>query len=237
MNCKRFFYIAKFLSVVLCGAILLASCSATQKAERSHRHERLVEITTNFGVMVVRLSDSTPLHRDNFIKLVQQGFYDSLLFHRVIPQFMIQGGDPTSKNAEKGTMLGEGEAPGSRIPAEFKPSLFHKKGVIAMARDDNPEKASSNCQFYIVEGKVFTDSSLNKLEANRIWPTRPSFYFPDEHRKVYTTLGGTPHLDGNYTVFGEVIKGIEVISKIANQPRDSNDRPLQDVRMKMRMLN
>jgi len=229
--------LVRLIVFVLCSNLLLFGCSASQKAERAHRHERLVEITTNFGVMVVRLSDSTPLHRDNFIKLVQQGFYDSLLFHRVIPQFMIQGGDPTSKNAEKGTMLGEGEAPGDRIPAEFKPSLFHKKGVIAMARDDNPEKVSSNCQFYLVEGKVFTDSSLNKLEATRIWPTRPSFYFPDAHRKVYTTVGGTPHLDGNYTVFGEVIKGIEVIGKIAAQPRDGNDRPLEDVRMKMRMLN
>jgi peptidyl-prolyl cis-trans isomerase B (cyclophilin B) len=196
-----------------------------------------VEITTNFGTMIVRLSDSTPLHRDNFIKLVQQGFYDSLLFHRVIKDFMIQGGDPQSKHAQAGVFLGEGEAPGGRIPAEFRPYLFHKKGALAMARDDNPEKASSNCQFYIVEGKVFTDSALNVVEERRMWPLNPSFYFTDAQRAAYRTIGGAPHLDQNYTVFGEVIQGLDVIDKIASQPRDGNDRPVKDAWMKMRMLN
>jgi peptidyl-prolyl cis-trans isomerase B (cyclophilin B) len=203
------------------------------------KKERLVLLMTDFGNMKIKLYDSTPLHRDNFIKLVKQGFYDSLLFHRIIQGFMIQGGDPTSKNADSTAMLGAGEAPGgTRIPAEFKPYLIHKKGALAMARDDNPEKASSNCQFYIVQGQVGDDAALNKALCERVFPSNPSFYYTDAQRKIYTTVGGVPFLDQNYTVFGEVIKGLEVIDKIAAQPRDMNtNRPLKDVRMKMKMLN
>src|SRR6478736_8728434 len=124
---------------------------------------RLVELATDYGTMVIRLYDSTPLHRDNFIKLVQEGFYDSLFFHRVIQNFMIQGGDPTSKNADSTIMLGSGGAEGDRIPAEFRNNYFHKKGVIAAARDDNPEKASSNCQFYIVQGQKYNDTMMNMM--------------------------------------------------------------------------
>ncbi|HPA22080.1 MAG TPA: peptidylprolyl isomerase [Ferruginibacter sp.] len=186
-----------------------------------------VKITTDSGIIILKLYDSTPLHRDNFVKLVKEGFYDSLLFHRVIPQFMIQGGDPLSKNATPGTLLGGGGADMPRIPAEFNSNYFHKKGVIAAARDNNPAKASSACQFYLVEGKVSTDAELNQIEQYY------GIKYNPEQRKIYTTIGGTPILDQNYTVFGEVEKGIEVIGKITNVPRDSHDRPLADVRMKI----
>ncbi|MEX0636510.1 MAG: peptidylprolyl isomerase, partial [Ferruginibacter sp.] len=186
-----------------------------------------INIFTDSGTIVVQLFDSTPLHRDNFVKLVKQGFYDSLLFHRVIPQFMIQGGDPSSKYAMPGTGLGNGGADMARISAEFNPSLFHKKGVLAAARDGNPEKASSACQFYLVEGKVQTEEQLNQLEL------RNGFKYTPEQRAAYTTIGGTPQLDMGYTVFGEVISGLEVIGKIVNVPRDGSNRPLGDVRMRM----
>ena len=198
--------------------------------------ERLVEISTNYGTMVVKLSDSTPKHRDNFIKLVKQGFYDSLLFHRIIEGFMIQGGDPNSKNALDSVQLGMGEVPGERIPAEFKPNLFHKKGALAAARDDNVEKASSTCQFYIVQGQVSDDININLNEC-RIREINPAFSYTIPQRQFYKSIGGSPSLDQNYTVFGEVIKGIEVIDKIIVVPRDANDRPLKNVRMKMRLLN
>jgi len=205
-------------------------------AHATAKPARLVLVTTEYGTMTIKLSDSTPLHRDNFVKLVKQGFYDSLMFHRIIQGFMIQGGDPNSKNADSAQMLGNGEAPGDRVPAEFKTSLIHKKGALAMARDDNPAKASSNCQFYIVEGQLFDDIKLNQMECN-VRSANPAFTYTDAQRKVYKTIGGTPFLDQNYTVFGEVIKGMEVIDKIAALPKGPNDRPMKDVRMKMKMLN
>jgi cyclophilin family peptidyl-prolyl cis-trans isomerase len=229
-----------FLTCVLlvCSAFAqVQKKQATAKPTVAKKAERLVELKTDFGTAVIKLYDSTPLHRDNFVKLVKQGFYDSLLFHRIIQGFMIQGGDPNSKHAEPGAMLGNGEAPGTRIPAEFKPFLIHKKGALAMARDDNPEKASSNCQFYIVQGQVFDDAKLNSILCERIMPSNPSFYYTDAQRKLYKTVGGAPFLDQNYTVFGEVIKGLEVIDKIAALPKDANDRPVTDVRIKMKMLN
>jgi cyclophilin family peptidyl-prolyl cis-trans isomerase len=190
-----------------------------------------IKITTDSGVIMVRLSDSTPLHRDNFVKLVKQGFYDSLIFHRIISQFMIQGGDPESKNAAAGAMLGNGGGDMQRIPAEIKPSLYHKRGVLAAARDGNPEKASSACQFYIVQGKKFTDQELDIAE------TRIGRKYSITERMVYKSIGGTPWLDGNYTVFGEVESGIEVVDKIASVPKDGNDRPLGDIRMKMEIIS
>ena len=191
---------------------------------------RKIKLNTPHGKMIILLYDETPKHRDNFIKLVKQKFYDSLLFHRVINNFMIQGGDPTSKKALPGdTTLGEGDV-GYTIPAEFNMKLFHKKGVIAAARDNNPEKASSGCQFYIVQGKTFTDSGLNVVEARRL-----KHKIPGDQREVYKTIGGTPHLDRGYTVFGEVIKGMEVIDKIAAEPTNKKDRPLKDMRMKIRV--
>ncbi|WP_240743176.1 peptidylprolyl isomerase [Ilyomonas limi] len=224
------------VSIAMFAVCLFAiSCASTKTAKNRTVAPQLAEISTNYGNMVVKLYDSTPLHRNNFIKLVKEGFYDSLLFHRVIDSFMIQGGDPESKNAPDSVQLGAGEAPGSRIPAEFNSNYFHKKGALAAARDDNPEKASSNCQFYIVQGKQYNDTSLNMMEC-QIRNENPGFSFTEEQRKVYNTVGGTPFLDQNYTVFGEVIKGLEVIDKIAALPRDTNDRPLQNVRMSIRML-
>ncbi len=189
-----------------------------------------VLVATDSGNMIVRLYDSTPLHRDNFIAKVNEGFYDSLLFHRVINRFMIQGGDPNSKNAQPGQMLGMGSAPGDRIPAEFRPSLFHKKGVLAAARDNNPEMASSNCQFYIVQGKTMTDEELNILQV------QTGRVFSPQEREAYKTVGGTPFLDQKYTVYGEVEAGMNVIDKIATVPTAPGDRPVGDVRMTMKVL-
>jgi len=195
----------------------------------SKDRKRDVLLETNFGDIIVRLSDSTPLHRDNFLKLVKTGFYDSVLFHRVIQNFMIQAGDPGSTNAKPGQPLGGG-GPAYRIPAEFRTTLFHKRGVIAAARDNNPEKASSGSQFYIVQGKVFTDAGLDSVETYRLNGKK----IPPEHREVYKTIGGAPHLDQGYTVFGEVIEGMDVVDKIAavqTSKGADRDRPLEDVRI------
>ncbi len=189
-----------------------------------------IAMITDKGTIIIRLSDSTPLHRDNFIKLVKENYYDSILFHRVMKEFMIQGGDPESKKAKPGQRLGSG-APAYKVPAEFRPSLFHKKGVIAAARGDNPEKASSGSQFYLVQGKVFTDAGLDSLEIFRLKGRK----IPLNHRMVYKTIGGAPHLDQDYTVFGEVIKGQDVVDSIANTPtsgRSGGHRPIQDIRIR-----
>ncbi|HRN80471.1 MAG TPA: peptidylprolyl isomerase [Ferruginibacter sp.] len=207
---------------------LLAACfSITSYAQKSSIR---VQISTDSGTIVVKLYDETPLHRDNFIKLVRQGFYDSLLFHRVIPEFMIQGGDPTSKNAQPGTMLGGGGGNMERIPAEFHPNLYHKKGALAAARDNNPAKASSACQFYLVQGKKYTDGELSMIA------TRTGKTFSDEQRKMYTTLGGAPFLDQDYTVFGEIESGLEVVDKIVSAQKDGANRPLTDIRMQITEL-
>ena len=192
---------------------------------------RKIKIVTSKGTIVVLLSDKTPKHRDNFIKLVKQKFYDSILFHRVIKQFMIQAGDPNTKQPEPGKRYGSGGL-NYKIPAEFDSTLFHKRGVLAAARNDNPEKASSSCQFYIVQGKLFTDSTLNEVEIKRLGGRR----IPLQLREVYKTVGGTPHLDQNYTVFGHVVKGMEVVDKIASVEKDQFDRPKEDIRIiKMRL--
>ncbi|MBC7937500.1 MAG: peptidylprolyl isomerase [Rhizobacter sp.] len=189
-----------------------------------------VKITTDSGIIVVKLYDSTPLHRDNFVKLVKEGFYDSLLFHRVIAGFMIQGGDPQSKYTQPGMRLGSGGSDMQRIPAEFNSALIHKKGALAAARDGNPERASSACQFYIVDGKSLTDAELDMMEA------RQGRKYTAAQRALYKTVGGTAMLDTQYTVFGEVISGMEVIGKIANVQKDPSDRPVGDVRMKMEVM-
>jgi peptidyl-prolyl cis-trans isomerase B (cyclophilin B) len=178
-------------------------------------------LSTEFGNIEMILYDKTPQHRDNFVKLCKKHFYDGTLFHRVIPGFMIQGGDPDSKNAKPTAMLGNGDV-GYRVPAEINAAYFHKRGALAAARDNNPEKASSGCQFYIVDGKQFTDAQLDEI-AKKTGRT-----FTPDQRKVYKSIGGAPHLDGNYTVFGEVIKGMDIIDKIANQKRDKLDRPDKD---------
>lgn len=216
------------------GLLLLSLAGVAQQKNELKRKDRKkdVELITNYGNIVIRLSDSTPLHRDNFLSLVKAGYYDSVLFHRVISRFMIQSGDPDSKQAPAGTPLGEG-GPGYTVPAEFRASLFHKKGVIAAARESdnvNPQKASSGSQFYIVQGKLFTDPGLDSLETYRLKGRK----IPLSQREIYKTIGGTPHLDQNYTVFGEVIKGLEVIDTIAAVPTSKGadrDRPLQDVRI------
>lgn len=190
-----------------------------------------IKITTDSGIMIVKLYDSTPFHRDNFIKLVQQGFYDSLMFHRVIAGFMIQGGDPQSKNAPAGTMLGNGGGDMARIPAEFKPALRHKRGALAAARDGNPEKASSPCQFYIVHGKKLSDAEID------MWENRKGFKYSPAEREEYKVNGGTPSLDMEYTVFGELESGFEVIDKIATVSKNAMNRPSGDVRMKMEIIN
>ena len=191
-----------------------------------------IELVTTYGNIILRLSDSTPLHRDNFIRLVKTGYYDSVLFHRVIKNFMIQSGDPDSKHASAGQPLGNG-GPSYTIPSEFRVTSFHKKGMLAAARqgdDINPEKASSASQFYIVQGKKFTDAGLDSVETFRLKGRK----IPAEQREVYKTIGGTPHLDQNYTVFGEVVSGIDVVDKIAATPTskaEDHDRPLEDVRI------
>lgn len=191
----------------------------------AQKKDSLVLIQTDYGDMLFLLYQQTPKHRANFLKLVREKFYDGLLFHRVIKDFMIQGGDPNSKNAKPGEMLGMGGL-NYRIDAEFRPELFHKRGALAAARDNNPQKASSSCQFYIVQGRTFTDEELDALSA------KIQVKFPVEHREFYKTKKGTPHLDQNYTVFGEMLEGFEVLEKIIAEPTDSRDRPLKDIRMK-----
>jgi peptidyl-prolyl cis-trans isomerase B (cyclophilin B) len=221
-----------FLSVFLIGH----AQNVTKLKKRDRRKD--VELETTQGNIVLRLYDSTPLHRDNFLRLVKEGFYDSILFHRVIQNFMIQAGDPESKRAPAGQPLGNG-GPDYTIPAEFRPSLFHKKGVLAAAREGdqiNPLKASSGSQFYIVQGKKFTDHDLDSIEIHRLNGRK----IPAEYREFYKTAGGTPQLDQNYTIFGEVVKGYEVVEKIAavaTSKAEDKDRPLENVRiLKARLI-
>ena len=223
----------KYISAIF-FLLLLIACSATRKTATSKIPGARVQLTTDSGVIVLRLYNQTPLHRDNFLKLVKQHYFDSLVFHRVINNFMIQGGDPNSKNALPKIQLGNG-GPGYTIPAEFDSTLFHKKGALAAARmgdNENPLKASSGSQFYIVQGKKFTDAGLDSVETFRLKGRK----LPPAHREVYKTIGGTPHLDMGYTVFGEVESGLEVVDKIAAAPRDANNRPLTDIRMKMKII-
>lgn len=194
----------------------------------------LVQIETSYGDMVVKLYNETPKHRDNFLKLVEEGFYDDQLFHRVIKDFMIQAGDPNSRDADKGEMLGMG-GPGYTIPAEIVEGLYHKKGVLAAARKGdavNPEKRSSGSQFYIVQGKP-----LSPFELDAYVKSGRHDIFTSKEIKDYTSLGGTPHLDGEYTVFGEVIDGIEIIDKISKVEVDNYNRPVENIRISMKVIN
>lgn len=192
----------------------------------------LVEIETDYGTMLVELSNATPQHRDNFTKLAEQGFYDGTIFHRIISEFMIQGGDPDSKNAAEGQPLGMG-GPGYTVPAEFVDSMVHIKGALAAARmgdAGNPKKASSGSQFYIVQGKPVEEAMLNRMESMK------GTHYTPEQKKLYAEIGGTPFLDREYTVFGHVIKGLDVIDKIAAVQKDGRDRPAKDVKMKIRVI-
>lgn len=263
------------LTILVCGA---TACQSGQKKDNMSK-ETMLKIETSLGDITVKLYNETPLHRDNFIKLAKDGTYNGTLFHRVIKDFMVQAGDPDSKNAPKGKMLGSGDV-GYTVPAEFVyPQYFHKKGVLSAARqgdDTNPKKASSGCQFYIVTGKVYNDSTLlgmeqqknqNKLtnvfnalaqkhmkeiykmrkandeeglyalqdtllaQAEAEAAKQPDFHFTPEQIKAYTTVGGTPHLDGEYTVFGEVLEGMDIVDKIQKVKTDRSDRPEEDVKI------
>lgn len=275
MKTNRFLII----SLVL---IALTACGAGSKKQSNSNMENekrtQVRFETTMGDFTVELYNETPKHRDNFIKLAKEGIYDSTLFHRVIKQFMIQAGDPDSKNAADTAMLGNGDV-GYTVPAEFNPKFFHKKGVLAAARqgdDVNPEKASSGCQFYIVTGRKFTEAQLlgmeNKMNEQReeaifdtlarehmkeIYKLRKAgdnaallalqdsleaqaqtmadkeekFHFTPEQLKAYSTVGGAPHLDGAYTVFGEVIDGMEAVEKIEIAKTGRADRPVENIRI------
>lgn len=216
----------KKILFILFTASIIISCSTNRYY--------VVNMQTTAGDIELALYNETPQHRDNFVKLVKEHVYDSLLFHRVIRDFMIQGGDPTSKNAVRGAMLGEGDL-GYTVEAEFMPDVhFHKRGVLAAARegdDVNPKKASSACQFYIVWGKIYTPESLQRYKEFYKKRTGKELVITPEQEKAYTTIGGTPHLDGNYTVFGEVTKGLEVVDAIQQCKCDRNDRPLEDIRI------
>lgn len=197
-------------------ALIAVTCSFAQKYK--------IKIQTEYGDISIMLYDNTPLNTANMVKLAKEHFYDSTLFHRCIPEFVIQGGDPQSKHAKPGQMLGDGDL-GYTVPAEINDTDFHKRGALGVARDNTPDKSGSACQFYIVVGKKFTDEQLDDLSK------RTGRKYTPEQREIYKTIGGTPHLDGNYTVFGEVTDGMDIVDKIANEPRDRNDRPTKDIRM------
>lgn len=251
--------------------LLLVICLGCK--EKSSYHP-IVTLETTFGEIKIKLYNDTPIHRDNFIKIAKEGILDSVLFHRVIKNFMIQGGDPTSKHAKPGALVGEGDL-GYKLQAELVyPKHYHKRGVVAAARESdkvNPQKESSASQFYIVTGKLFTDEELvtvtnrknsmihnfrlqYSLEQNKdllqnMLSTADSiginqlyqqlrqkandtlFQFPNNHKMMYHTIGGAPHLDGDYTIFGEVIQGMEVVDSIQNCPVDANNRPVKDIRV------
>jgi len=267
------------ITKVLLLAVIFSGCNPLiEEGVRKNDLNKDVELVTEYGTIIFRLSDETPLHRNNFIRLVNEKFYDSLLFHRVIDKFLIQTGDPDSKYAGSEAPLGEADKPYT-VPAEFTPNLFHKRGAINAARNDNPERASSSTQFTIIQGRTYTDSTLaiaetringwlannrvvnnpeNKELLDQIQDLRrrkpendslaimrnllqelvdadlvsnPPYKIPEEHRAIYKTVGGAAHLDQNYTVFGEVVKGMEVVDKIAAVERDPMDRPVEDVRI------
>ena len=204
---------------------------SSAKAQTS-TSEVLLETTT--GNIRIALFDETPLHRDNFLKLVQEHVYDSLLFHRVIKDFMIQSGDLHSKHAKPGQRLGSGDYDYT-IEAEFRlPQIFHRRGMVAMAREGdrvNPEQRSSACQFYIVWGRVYNDARLMKVQERLDTTTHGRVQLTPEMQQVYKTVGGIPHLDGQYTVFGEVVEGLDVVDRIQQSATDPYDRPLEDVRI------
>lgn len=208
----------KKLILTLAGVLVL-SVSMAQTLNKTK-----VVIETEYGKIVLALYDNTPKHRDNLFKLVKEKFYDSTLFHRVIPNFVIQGGDPQSKTAKPGDALGEGDV-GYRVPAEINNINFHQRGALGMARDNNPEKASSGCQFYIVTGKKYTDEELDKIAE------RTGRKFTPKQKNIYKRMGGTPHLDGNYTIFGMVEEGMDVVDRISAEARNANDRPNKDIPM------
>lgn len=226
--------ILRLLAPIMLATIFCLQGLAQQPSVKIRKKDRKkdIEMSTSEGVLRLRLCDSTPVHRDNFLKLVKTGFYNGIPFHRVIPQFMIQAGDPRTKS-DSLVLKTSGKDPLYTLPAEFRPGLYHKRGALAAARmgdDVNPQKASSGTQFYIVQGRVFTETSLDSVETFRLKGRK----LPSAHREVYKTMGGAPHLDQNYTIFGEVISGIEIVDKIALKPttgRSAGDKPMQDIKI------
>lgn len=212
----------KRIAIFLLATVVLAVLSCDQPEKNSY-----VEIETDFGVMKVMLYNTTPIHRDNFIKLAGEGYYDGTLFHRVMNGFMIQGGDPDSKDASMDQPLGMG-GPGYLLDAEI--GAPHLKGVLAAAQPPNPEKKSSGSQFYFVQGKVLSDAFLDQIEREK------GITYNEVQRKLYKEIGGTPFLDNDYTVFGEVVEGLEIIDKIAAVATDGRDRPLEDIRIRVRVV-
>ena len=210
--------------------LLLVCCLWVSSYAQTSTTEVLLE--TTMGNIRIALYDETPLHRDNFLKLTKMGVYDSLLFHRVIKDFMIQSGDTNSKHAKPGQLLGTGDFDYTQ-EAEFRlPQIFHRRGVVAMAREGdekNPERRSSACQFYIVWGKALDDVRLAKVQEKLDSLTQGQVKLTPEMMEVYKTIGGTPHLDGLYTVFGEVVEGMDLVEKIQLVKTDKNDRPLEDI--------
>lgn len=237
----------KTISKLLLIAIVFVSLVSCSSLKTGSQKEQKVLITTTEGDIKIKLYNETHLHRDNFKKLVKSKFYNGVLFHRVISEFMIQGGDPDSKNAEEGSTLGSGSV-GYTIPAEFRtPGIYHKKGALAAARTGdnvNPQKESSGSQFYIVVGKTYTDQQLDVMQRDKtLRYSRPgdgsdlNYLFSEQARNDYKTIGGTPNLDGNYTVFGEVLEGIEIVELISEVDTDRSDRPLEDIKvLKMKLV-
>ena len=258
---NQFYYTSKFSFLVLIASILIiagTACSGSQNNQQdeksgqdtvaskpegqvqqaegaqtagSDQRQRVI-ITTNMGNIILELYNETPRHRDNFLKLIREGYYNKTLFHRVIKDFMIQGGDPDSKNAGKDASLGRG-GPGYTIPAEFSPKFYHKKGALAAARQSdevNPQKASSGSQFYIVHGKKYTKNELENISF------QSGISFSAEQVKSYETIGGTPFLDMNYTVFGEVVEGLDVVDKIAEVKTEAGNRPVKDISMDIKLV-
>lgn len=232
-----------FLSILFIVTIFISGCSVNDNHQKTNKTETNkvnqekpkemtkvkfeVSINDQVAQIVIGLYNETPLHRDNFIKLVNEKFYDGILFHRVIRNFMIQCGDPDSKTARPNQQLGSGGV-GYTIPAEFNKSLFHKRGAVAAARlgdAQNPQKASSGCQFYIVDGRTFSAQDMQMLSQ------RTGYIWSPEQINTYQAIGGAPHLDGGYTVFGEVITGMEIVDSIASQPTNPGDRPKQDIKI------
>ena len=232
-------------TIILISVVFFIGCSSTKNSENStaqkekntleneaqqiNKAEKMTKvlIQTTMGDITLALYNETPLHRDNFIKLVNEHYYDGVLFHRIIQHFMIQCGDPDSKTAKQGQALGNG-GPGYTIPAEFVSTLYHKRGAVAAARlgdNVNPKQESSGSQFYIVDGQTFPKEQLEILGMRTGKP------LTQEQIDCYTTLGGAPHLDGSYTVFGEIISGMDIVDKIAAQPKDKRDRPVTDIKI------
>ena len=224
----------RYLKIFAVAALLLASCAKPAPSPKR------VALETTMGKITVELSDLTPLHRDNFVALAEEGYFDSLLFHRVIENFMIQGGDPRTRTISGREFDANGPETGdarywSEIDAEILfPTLYHQRGALAAAREGdmvNPQRRSSSTQFYIVWGRTFTDEQLDAQQARISRATQGQVTLPDHIREVYKTIGGTPHLDGQYTVFGHVVEGLDIVEKIQRTATDSLDRPVEDVRI------